>query len=164
MRSFATDPRVLIIGYGNTLRGDDGLGRVVAVELGHTMDPSVVRVIDCHQLTPDLSEPLSKARLAIFVDAREGSPPGDIECDKLTIESCNNSDLVHHLTPQRLLAISKALYGSKPEAYAFSVGGEEWGYCETLSPKVQAAVPVLIGWIERLIATTADHTIGACHA
>lgn len=51
--------RVLVLGYGNPLRSDDGLGWRVAVELFRANASVDVLVLPCHQLTPDLAETAS---------------------------------------------------------------------------------------------------------
>jgi Ni,Fe-hydrogenase maturation factor len=58
-----------VIGYGNTLRTDDGVGPYVATAVASWGLPGVVSV-GVHQLTPELSELLASAELAVFVDAR----------------------------------------------------------------------------------------------
>ena len=55
--------RVLILGYGNPLRSDDGLGWQVAVQLFRTNTSPEVLVLPCHQLTPELAEPISRFSL-----------------------------------------------------------------------------------------------------
>ena len=58
---------LLVIGYGNDLRSDDGAGRVVAERIeGLGLDG--VRVISRSQLTPEMSLELVDAREAVFVD------------------------------------------------------------------------------------------------
>ena len=61
--------RVLVIGYGNPLRGDDGIGRVIAEHIAETLRPEAIDVVVAHQLTPELTEPISRSGLVIFVDA-----------------------------------------------------------------------------------------------
>ncbi len=60
---------VLVIGYGNTLRGDDGVGQLVAVAVSKWQLPGVI-ALERHQLTAELAEPLSRAAIAIFVDSQ----------------------------------------------------------------------------------------------
>ena len=74
---------VVIIGYGNTLRGDDGLGWIAAEFLAGVIQPCQAWVITCHQLTIDLAEALSKSTLAILIDACVGAEPGLITCDEI---------------------------------------------------------------------------------
>ena len=61
----------LVIGYGNTLRGDDGIGPAVAEAVAALGLPGV-RVIVAHQLTPELAADLADAQLVVFVDAAVG--------------------------------------------------------------------------------------------
>ena len=58
----------LVIGYGNTLRGDDGVGQKVA-EVIASLGLSGIRALSCHQLTPELADPISEVRMVVFVDA-----------------------------------------------------------------------------------------------
>ena len=53
-----TDAGVLVVGYGNSLRGDDGIGWHAARLL--TDDPRLTgaRVLTHHQLAPELAEAL----------------------------------------------------------------------------------------------------------
>lgn len=66
----------LIIGYGNPLRGDDGLGWHVAQRLAAVLPQHRARIEVCHQLTPELAEPISRADLVIFIDAEDLAPAG----------------------------------------------------------------------------------------
>src|SRR5580704_15594719 len=52
-------PRTLVIGYGNPLRSDDALGWHASRLLAQALAGQEVDVITCHQLTPELAEPLS---------------------------------------------------------------------------------------------------------
>lgn len=69
--------KAIIVGFGNTLRGDDGLGQAVAAVLA-AAPPEGADVLACHQLTPELAEQLAAAALAVFVDAAAGAPAGSI--------------------------------------------------------------------------------------
>jgi len=58
---------VLVIGYGNPLRCDDGVGQQIAKAVATWGIPNV-EAIAVHQLTPELAEKLVTVDLAIFVD------------------------------------------------------------------------------------------------
>ncbi len=81
--SAAAERPVLVIGYGNTLRRDDGVG-VRAAEL-MAADPRFagVEVLTAYQLTPELSLDIATASLVIFVDADVRGLPGAIEVREL---------------------------------------------------------------------------------
>lgn len=126
--------RVLIIGYGNTLRGDDGYGWYAAERLRREIDDSEVEVVALHQLTPELMEPLSRAERAIFIDAAaplaatsHAGAPGQ-------------TAFTHHLTPGALVAGAKTLYGHAPEAILLTTPGENFDFGEGLSEAVQRAL------------------------
>ena len=60
-------PRVLIVGFGNPLRSDDGLGWHAAQELSQEVSAPEVKVIGAHQLTPELAEEASAAELVLLL-------------------------------------------------------------------------------------------------
>jgi hydrogenase maturation protease len=115
--------RVLVLGYGNPLRSDDGLGWQVAVQLFRTNTAPEVEVLPCHQLTPELAGPVSRADTVLFLDiSREGSP-GEIDCREIRFQGGSVS-FTHDLTPAALLDLSSELYGSSPRGFLLSVCGE----------------------------------------
>jgi hydrogenase maturation protease len=135
--------RVLIIGYGNPLRGDDGAGWVAAELLGRELAPAGARAIACHQLTPELAEPVSAASLVLFVDARADGAAGQVQLRPVAPDAAPPS-LSHELSPNALLALAQQLYGRCPAAHLATVAGAEFGYAEGLSPAVQGALPELV--------------------
>jgi len=131
--------RVLIIGYGNPLRGDDGFGWQAAQQCAAVPTPPLVNVMACHQLTPELAEPISQADLVIFLDADAGEPPGRLSCRSIAAQPTEAGALSHHLTPQTLMACAQALYGGNPAAVVLSISGARFGFGECLSPAVSAS-------------------------
>ena len=75
--------RTLIIGFGNTLRGDDGFGRRAAERLRDVVDDPEIEILSLHQLTPELMDPVSRAERVIFLDAAAGPDPGEIAATAL---------------------------------------------------------------------------------
>ena len=69
---------VLIVGYGNPLRSDDGVGWHAAETLAADPRLEGAHVLTVHQLPPELAVELGEATLAVLVDARMGEPPGSI--------------------------------------------------------------------------------------
>lgn len=143
--------RVLIIGYGNPLRGDDGLGWHAAQQLKDSIRREDVRVLVCHQLTPELAEPLSQAELAIFIDAACEGVPGTLVCQPLQPEESPAAAFTHHLDIPALLACARVLYGACPQAVLCSVAAETFEFTEGLSETVQAALPPLLDFVHACI-------------
>jgi hydrogenase maturation protease len=150
MNSSATDPRVLVIGYGNPLRGDDGAGLAVAQRLDEQNLPA--RVVCCHQLTPELAQMLAEAELAIFIDACDDGQPGRVRCREVFANpQAGISAIDHHLSPATLLAWACDLYGRSPHAVVITIDGQAWGYTDQLSPPVAAAVGLAETAVRELI-------------
>jgi hydrogenase maturation protease len=134
----------LILAIGNPLRGDDGLGWRAAERLATVLRGPEVRIIAIHQLTPDLAEPAGRAETVIFVDAEEGDPPGRIACRRIVPEDPLPGAFSHHLTPPALMAWTRAVYGSCPAAFLFTVRVRCFDCAENLSPPAAAVLPELV--------------------
>lgn len=143
-------PKVLIVGYGNPLRGDDGVGWVIAERLRRLLPPEIVTVQTHVQLVPELAVDLSKVDLVVFVDARAAEPFGAISCECVD-PLLPSSAFSHHSTPNTLLAYAQQFFGKVPQAFLVSINGSDFGYREGLSPSVQASVPKAIEVISNLI-------------
>ncbi len=128
--------RLLVIGYGNPLRRDDGFGPHVAEALLENPTPGV-EVIAAHQLTPELAEALSQAGRAVFVDAGVTAPPGEIIITDLHPGPLPRS-FTHHVMPEHLLELARQLYGHVPPAQAITAGPVCLDNGEGLSPEVEA--------------------------
>lgn len=147
----------LLIGYGNPLRQDDGFGYRVAERLLEEAGEDM-HVIACHQLTPELAEPLSRCRTAIFVDAKEGEPVGELEWERVFPSSAAHPLFAHSLTPANLLALAQGLYGSAPaQAYLLTVRSVHFAHGEGLSPAVEEAVAQAVRRILQLRSADGEH-------
>ena len=135
--------RVLIVGLGNPLRSDDGLGPRAAEELRQGPLPPGTEVLVQHQLTPDLAETIRHAKMVLFVDAARGEHPGEIHCQPVDPAGTNGT-FTHELTPAAVLALAKQLYGVFPQAVEISIEGASFELGERLSPRVEEKLPALV--------------------
>lgn len=145
--------RALVIGYGNPLCGDDGVGWRVAEEVAEAL-PDTVTVLTIHQLTPELAEPISQVDEVVFVDAAIEGEPGKVNCFALSEDAGSQPTLQsigsHLTTPDALLAMARDLFGCRPPAYMVTIAGESFELSETLSPVVAAAVPEALSVVLKL--------------
>jgi hydrogenase maturation protease len=153
----STRARILVIGYGNTLRRDDGVGCEVAAAASSWGVPGL-ESIGVQQLTPELAEPLASAELAVFVDARLSANGQIIEV--LRVEpAASRPSLAHAGDPAGLLAMARAIYGRQPRAWLVTVAGTEFSVGTGLSPSarrgVHEALERIAGLIERAGASRA---------
>jgi hydrogenase maturation protease len=153
--------RILVLGYGNPMRSDDGLGWQIAVELFRTNHSPDVEVLPCHQLTPELAPTVSRADVVIFVDCEQGGTPGEICCREVRCEATPLS-FTHHLTPGSLMALSSELFGACPRAWLLSMQGQEYSAGDSFSPAVAAHISDLKARLQRLIQEGQVSTSVAC--
>ena len=150
-------PHTLIIGYGNPLRGDDGVGPRAAGLLGDgggatpPLLPDSVQVLVCHQLTIELAPEIAEVDRLILIDARAAGEPGWIEQCILMPAIPDSTSLTHHVDARGLLAAAQMLYGHAPETMLFTVSGGSFDCGEALSPAVAAALPTLLAQIRQAV-------------
>jgi hydrogenase maturation protease len=149
---------VLVIGYGHSLRGDDGVGQVVAQTLRSQLDeagpPTETTIIWAEQLVPEMALDLAQATLAVFVDAAcDGQPAGTVTVKRVDPATVAGSpgrpgkigvSCWEDLTPAGLLALCGDLYGPVPIAHLITVSVDAPKVGAGLSSPVEAAVPVAV--------------------
>ncbi|HEY7328818.1 MAG TPA: hydrogenase maturation protease [Gemmataceae bacterium] len=140
---------IVVIGYGNELRRDDGIGPRVADSLAAANYPNV-QVKVCSQLVPELAADLADARLVIFVDARVGDPQTDVDVRRIAAGEMSDWS-THTGDPMALLGLTHALYGRVPESWWVRVPGQEFGFGERLSTLAEWKVGEAINRVTALI-------------
>ena len=143
---------LLVIGYGNTLRSDDGVGAKVAAAVDELGLPGVAALVR-HQLTPELAEPISEARAVVFVDA---AADASNEVRLRPLEPAAGAQLMAHAAdPRSLLAFARQLFGRCPEAWWLTIPVENLGFGEELSPVAQRGFQTALEQIRKLAANQA---------
>ena len=138
---------LLIIGYGNTLRGDDGVGPRVAEAVAALNLPGV-RTLACQMLTPELADQISQARVAIFVDAAVDTPK-EVQWRKL--EPGESSQLMAHAAdPRTMLALARDVFGHAPQAWWLTIPAVKLDFSETLTPEAQRGFAEAVKKIQEL--------------
>jgi hydrogenase maturation protease len=152
-------PKWLIIGYGNMLRSDDGVGRRAAEALKDESpkhealinDERTARdleIIGAHQLTPELAEPVGRARRVLFLDASHEGMAGEIRRKKIGPDpDFQPGAMTHDLSPQALLAMAARYFHSQPEAELLTLTGENFDLGEAFSEAVAEAWPAYLNQI-----------------
>ncbi len=142
----------LIVGYGNTLRGDDGAGYRLAELLQERLSPHRARVLAQHQLTPELALELASPDIdrALFLDARRG------QWEPLILTpihpSSDGGSCGHQLAPELLLQMAGSLYGHAPQSWLLTLPASRFDMGEGLSAAAAAGVKFSTLQIKGLIA------------
>jgi hydrogenase maturation protease len=140
--------RTLLIGYGNTLREDDGFGAAVARKAARRLSAKAgFEAISATQLTIEMSEKIAGYDRVIFADL-------NIECAAgiLAVPIARGYDANYHaLSPWGLLRIAREFYGFTGEVLIFSAGAASLGYKEKPTPLLQKRAREVAEFLESFI-------------
>jgi hydrogenase maturation protease len=143
----SADPRILVAGIGNRLRGDDGFGSRVIDLLASRRLPECVEARDFGTAGLTIATELSDYDVAIFLDAAESEgEPGSLQRSRLEVEAGidDTAELarltLHEVGLEGLLKFSKSI-GTLPEKI-YLIGCKPKILVPTLelSPEVEMAV------------------------
>jgi hydrogenase maturation protease len=152
--------RPLIIGIGNPLRSDDGLGWAVAEQLAGNgeIDWDVLTV---HQLTPELAQWVAAATLVVLIDASREGEPGELRMRSFSLSEQPVPLSTHHTTPEELVALTTTLYERCPPLVIISLTGADFSIGESLSPIVARSIPLVCAAARQcLLMTMQDQSSG----
>lgn len=126
--------RVLILGYGNPGREDDGLGPAAADEMRRMNWPNVT-VRDSYQLVIEDCVDVVEADVVWFIDsAKTGREPYEFSRISYSEEITFTTHLVK---PEAVLALAKGYYGKAPEAYLLGIRGYRFEFAQGFSERAQ---------------------------
>ncbi len=148
---------MLVLGIGNVLMGDEGVGVHAVEALGREPLPAGVRLLDggtggFHLLSVFRSEPE-----LVLVDATiDGRPAGTVRVLEPRFASDFPRSLGAHDIGLRDLVEAAALLGPLPRTHLVAVSIERIGPPGTsLTPQVQAALPAVVRAVRDLVAPAA---------
>jgi hydrogenase maturation protease len=138
--------RVAVVGVGNLLLKDEGIGVHVARALLESSLPDGVVVID-GGTSPDVLDYLEPADKLVIIDAAEaGGPPGAtyrFRPDDVTLETGEAISL-HELGLLSSVKMMSLLGKAPPEVIIFGIQPKEIDWGMALSPELQKKVPEIV--------------------
>lgn len=146
--SNTTKPALLVIGYGNILRGDDGVGPRVAEAVAALGLPGV-RTLICQQLSPEYAEAISEAERVVFVDAAVDAPQ-QVQLRKLSPGDTTQL-MAHAADPRTMLALARDVFGHTPEAWWLTIPAFDLGFSEQLSTSAQRGLECAVELVRQLL-------------
>lgn len=141
--------RILLIGYGNPGRLDDGLGPALAAAMedwrveGLTVDAD-------YQLTVEDADDVARHDIVIFADAAvNGQEPFYVE-EVQPKEALSFSS--HSVEPCVLLHMARTLFHASTRAYILGIRGYEFNeFGEGLSPRATANLEKAIAYMRQVV-------------
>ena len=143
--------KVLLIGYGNPGRLDDGLGPALAAEI----EKLNITGVDCdsdYQLTVEDAVDIHNHDVVIFADA-------DVSCTTpfyfKKIEAGKSSSFSSHsISPKSLLALTKEIYNTTTNAFVLGIRGFEFNeFEEKISENAQLNLKQALKFIIPVLET-----------
>jgi hydrogenase maturation protease len=135
--------RVVVVGMGNSYRGDDGVGLAVAERLRDTA-PRGVQVVDCDQEPTRLLDAWEGADAVVVVDAlASADEPGtlhryDVSREPLPARIFRSS--THAFGVPDTIEVGRALGRLPAQVIVYGIEGESFDTGHGLSERVAAAV------------------------
>ena len=152
-------PRVLVLGYGNPGRRDDGLGPAAVEALERLALPGVETDSD-YQLRVEDAERVATASLAVFVDAAAAGPAPYAFGPVAPRDAV--SFTTHVTSPGEVLGIARRLFGAEVPGWLLAVRGYDFdGFGEGLSDPAREN---LADAVRFLASTLLERSIGGAAA
>jgi|NGEPerStandDraft_6_1074524.scaffolds.fasta_scaffold00001_47 hydrogenase maturation protease len=144
--------RSVVLGFGSTLRGDDGIGPRIAERIEGLTKATDVLVLIRQSLTPDLAHDIEGADRVVFIDASATETPGAFCEQWIEPRSDSSVAMVHFLEPAALLEWCLRAYGRSPQAVLITVGASNFELGEALSPEVAKSIPLIVRRVVELVS------------
>ncbi len=131
----ASGADVLVIGYGNDMRRDDGAGRWVADQI-EMLGRDDIDVRSVTQLSPEMALDVAGRSLVVFVDA-------SVDTKELHVRPVEANPgvqvMTHHGDPASLLALVPTVGTMPAEAHLVSIPASDLDLGFEMSPPTQSA-------------------------
>lgn len=138
-----------LIGIGNILRSDDGVGAYVCEQI-ESKELAGITVVVTHQLDIVMVEDLSKFAKVIFIDAAISEKSVSIQ----HIDSIKNlpQSVSHQVNASMLAKLSRQLFSTQTQFYICAIGALNFdmgnSFSTTTKSNADAAIAILLEWLQ----------------
>jgi hydrogenase maturation protease len=147
---FAIEAPVLVLGYGNPGRQDDGLG-CAAAEAIADLGLAAVRTSAKYQLAIDDAYDVSECAAVIFVDAsKTADAPFSVQPVAPSLEQTFFAS--HDVRPDLILGLCRRLYGCSPDARLIGIRGYAFDFDEGLTAPARANLEAALAYIREILS------------
>ena len=149
----STSPKMklLIVGIGNTLRSDDGVGAYVCEKMEKLNLPGTTTII-VQQLQVEMIEEMSHYDHVIIVDASATNDTIQFEPLQENLQQTVASS--HHVNASLIQTLSQKLYNKTLSLYLCAIPGSNFDTGDTLSidteKTAKEAIVLIKTWINKL--------------
>ena len=130
-------PGILIYGYGNPGREDDGLGNAFVGAIRSWIEKNKLANIELdsnYQLNIEDADMMAKKDIVLFVDATE--EPIENFCITTVKPSESRVEFtMHAVSPAFVLDLCQKIFKKNPQTFLLHIKGYQWDFKEELSPE-----------------------------
>jgi len=143
--------RIMLIGFGNPGRLDDGLGPLFAEAMAERQVPGLTVDAD-YQLTVEAAAYVAEHDIVVFADAAvDGPEPFWINAIEPVSQQSFSS---HSVAPEAVLGLAHDLFGAKTKGYLLGMRGYEFNeFDERLSEQAQKNLEAALAHFEPVFRT-----------
>ena len=142
---------ILVIGFGNLAREDDGIGPLIAERIEDRGFEGVTVDAD-YQLTVEYAKDVADHDVVVFVDASvDGLEPFSFERVKPERQVSFSS---HSVSPEGVMGLAEELFAARPHAYMLGVRGYSFEmFTERLTAKAAENVEEAVAFLSDALET-----------
>ena len=150
--------KVLLYGFGNIGRQDDGLGVLLIEHLEELVKNSDLECIDFevnYQLNIEDAHTISQYDIVFFADAclNQANP---IEVAR--VEPSEKTEFtMHAMNPSFILHLCNVLYNEAPETYLVTMRGSEFEFGQPITGEAQVSLDLAVDLMMKMLS---DFTAG----
>lgn len=144
--------KILLYGYGNPGRQDDGLGNVFIDRIEEWLKENKLSYIELdsnYQLNIEDAEAISDKDLAIFIDASV-EEINDFCLTKVSKES-EITYTTHAASPGYIYDLCKQIYKTAPPTYLLHIKGYEWAFKEGLTKQAIQNLDLALEYLKPIL-------------
>ncbi|MCK4630882.1 MAG: hydrogenase maturation protease [Bacteroidales bacterium] len=128
-------PGILIYGYGNPGREDDGLGNAFVEAIRSWIEKNKLTNIELdsnYQLNIEDADMMAKKDIVLFVDATV-EPIENFCVTTVEPSGAKVEFTMHSVSPAFVLDLCQKIFGKNPQTYLLHIKGYQWDFKEELS-------------------------------
>lgn len=154
-------PKILIYGYGNPGRQDDGLGIALSEAIGNWAREKGLNNVATdsnYQLNIEDAARISEFDLVVFADATKEKIKG------YSVTSLKPSPKIdftmHSVSPAFILNLCLEIYHKKPSAFLLHIKGYKWEFMKDMTPEARENLKGASGFLKKKIMTYKKAALG----
>ena len=148
----ASRKKILLHAFGNSGRGDDGLGEEFIRKVYPWIEKNDLHLIDTEssfQLNIEHASTMADHDIVVFVDASKSDIPS-YSFSQIFPES-QHSFTSHLISPSVLLRVCTELYNRSPLVYLLQIKGYQWEFGEGLSTNASKNLQIALEFVKLTI-------------